>query len=62
MARLALSQSVHLTWQKRNDPLLRILLASFHGELVQHLHLNREGRRAKTFHNIKYTLSDILKG
>lgn len=30
------------TWQKGDDPLLGVLLASFHRELVQHLHLEKE--------------------
>lgn len=30
------------TWQKGDDPLLGVLLPSFHRKLVQHLHLEKE--------------------
>lgn len=56
-----LTACVSPTWQKGNDPLFGVLLPSFHGKFVQHLHLNRE-RIAKTeaFNMINCT-SDILR-
>lgn len=33
------------TWQKGDDPLLGVLLPSFHRKLVQHLHLEKEKQR-----------------
>jgi hypothetical protein len=31
------------TWQEGDDPLFGVLLSSFHGKLVQHLHLKGGG-------------------
>ena len=53
-SRRHLRACVPLTGEKGDDPLFGVLLSSFHGKFVQHLHLNGKNNKMKAFKWLKH--------